>query len=281
MKKGILILLCAVLTTLFACREGDLVYTETELGRDITSTSGGSTGNTTTQPLIPCNQAVSSDFPAETSLNGRSILNGIILTPEGTPAEAYPMLLVYNVNTISNGQPSVTFEFGPSVKSDKNGRFKFDVATRNDIQSAYVVFDGMGLLQKTNNIGVLYGCNGDNALVPNKSRNLIVSSYNATDIYIKFINENKSDSISILGLVPSVSGGAWMTGISLSSSNQVTNFYKAHTSAGVLLGHMIVNKALRGKQYTFTVLRIKNGVKTEENITILATGMETVKEIVY
>jgi hypothetical protein len=278
MKTGIKIFTLIVLASLMSCREGDIIYTDTQLGQDLTATynTGGNTSGTF-QPLVKCATINAADFPKEDNAPGRYVLNGKILTPDGKPAEKYPILLVYNTAKVVNGQMASSFEFGPYAESDKNGLFKFDVPTRTDITDAYIAFDGYGTLRQTQHIGPLYGCNDDNYLVANKSRNLLVTTYEATDINIKAIDEGKSDSISILGMIPSIKGIPSLTGFSMVSSKEMTDYFKSSFSKT----RTIVFRGLRGKDYSFNVTRIKNGVKTEDFITIRAVGNEVVKEILY
>ena len=278
MKTGIKIFTFLILASLMSCREGDLIYTDTQLEQDLTATynTGGNTSSTF-QPLVKCANFNAADFPKEDNAPGRYVLNGKILTPDGKPAEKYPILLVYNTAKVVNGQIASSFEFGPSVLSDKNGIFKFDVPTRTDITDAYIAFDGLGTLRRTQNIGPLYGCNDNNYLVANKSRNLLVTTYEATNISIKGIDEGKADSISILGMIPSIKGIPSLTGLSMISSKKMTDLLESSFNKT----HTIVFKGLRGKDYTFTVTRIKNGVKKEEIITITAEGSDVIKEIVY
>jgi hypothetical protein len=278
MKTGIKIFTFIILASLMSCREGDIIYTDTQLGQDLTATynTGGNTSGSF-QPLVKCATMNAADFPKEDNAPGRYVLNGKILTPDGKPAEKYPILLVYNSAKFVNGQLGSYIEFGPYVESDKNGLFKFDVPTRTDITDAYIAFDGYGTLRQTQHIGPLYGCNDNNYLVANKSRNLLVTTYEATDIRIKGIDEGRADSISILGMIPSITGIPSLTGFPMRSSKEMTDFFKLSVNKT----HTIVFRGLRGKDYSFNVTRIKNGVKTEGVITITAVGNEVVKEILY
>jgi hypothetical protein len=278
MKTGIKIFTFIILASLVSCREGDLIYTDTQLGQDLTATynTGGNTSGTF-QPLVKCATLNAADFPKEENTPGRYVLNGKVLTPDGKPAEKYPILLVYNSAKFVNGQLGSYIEFGPTVLSDKNGLFKFDVPTRTDITDAYIAFDGQGTLRPTQYIGPLYGCNDDNYLVANKSRNLLITTYEATDIRIKGIDEGKADSISILGMIPDIRGIPTLSGFKMSSSKEMTDFFKLHPART----YTVVFRGLRGKSYSFAITRVKNGVKTEENISITAEGNDVVKEISY
>jgi hypothetical protein len=164
--------------TYTSCVKEDLQYTGQTTNIDFRSSNSIVTG------IVPdCQNLNPADFPATGAADGKVVVNGRALMPDGKPAANTSVWFFERLGVLSR---KIT---------DANGRFSFE-APADTAQSAnyYVVLDPVG----SNRLIGIQNCRYNSVMLEkNRIQNLEIKTCFSTLARIKLVNKTKADSVFV------------------------------------------------------------------------------------